>query len=485
MASSSLLRKKNAFAGSDSFADAVAGVRNDDEQRSVGVCTLCHHAIDGRNQEYLHRSCGHHLHRQCFVRLVTAGRVQCAECTSETTNDDDMTASVDAGYDVHMRALVVAKMQHQVRCGNRAGAVSFAIMYYIFSLMRVLCTVLNADGARSDGDPWRGDNGMNTTTVEPPYTRATVPREPGGRRVMTHTPDSAANSLVSMLTGFVFSPHKAAAAATTSTETSDVDDIQRLPDRAGYECRLTTCGGPDYCVHKYMRDVSSEAAISMGTFDVGCVSAERLDDVEAARNRIVWLLDTFVAPDVLTRVGATWQRMIVCGIQLNALIVERQYLLEDVIDGLQLSWDGLVAFGWTPFTLTNRAASPLVMLTEHTLVHLDANLLLRTFPIVYGDLKTLDLTVDDLLVLRFDAAMLMAIGMSERDIVECVATIAGRGAQWFWRAFGWTTALALARPLTSYAKCPRAELTAAARDFSRVLVLDLQTPALSVESTGF
>lgn len=247
----------------------------------------------------------------------------------------------------------------------------------------------------------------------------------------------------------------------------------------GFECRERRCAAsPEHCVHHWLRPVEPDAAYALRASDAArsLTSSDEHAALARACRTIERLLALPVAPATLARCGGDWPRLAACGVTFETLVAH--YELDELVDGLELDWRALLALGFTPFALADRARVPVVTLAEHPRVRLRAPALLRAFPLRYDHLvRQLRLSVDDLLALDMDAPLQLAIGMSERDIVAaCSQSLApGRrargGVAWYYRAFRWSFSLSQKRPLADYRRAePR--LRDAAGQFAKLYMED-------------
>jgi hypothetical protein len=241
---------------------------------------------------------------------------------------------------------------------------------------------------------------------------------------------------------------------------------RRLAERT---CRSSECGGPRFCLHRHLGDVSREAALEYARFDVPSPADADDDDVPHALGALRALLSARAPPVDWVRCGVTAERLAVLGVSLDDLVRHAGYLLEDVVEALELDWERLGALRFHPSALVHREHYPVVVLAR---AGLSAERL-AAFALSYKDLVTrYSLTHEELAFLGFDAPLLVHLGMSGTDVFAALEHphVRERGARWWTSALGATPEL-LARlfastniaALADAHKLAYVSLTAAAR----------------------
>lgn len=229
--------------------------------------------------------------------------------------------------------------------------------------------------------------------------------------------------------------------------------LQRLrrtgDDATTYECVSVTCGGPDACVHRWIGAdaVDLDAVVEWRTYDAAPPPAfgahARLDEARALVERLLALR---CAPATLARCGASAAVLGALGFTLHDLVVGARYDVESVLDAL-VGDDtrALAALGFRPALWLDRRHFPVIAFTDGGALRLRAAAL-RDYALRYTDLvDVLHLRQEELVVLGYgDATVLRALGMSNVHVARACAELdrVGRGAHWYWRAFGWSRSLA-------------------------------------------
>ena len=216
------------------------------------------------------------------------------------------------------------------------------------------------------------------------------------------------------------------------------------------ECTDIQCGGPTYCVHKWLPPVCTRAVHTWRLFDVPLPTIALPVELAQARCAVDALLSMHASPADMIRCGADAERLAILGITLAYLIEDQQYTLESLCDSLISSWRSLQALGFHAEQLRDRSLYPVVTLAREPIV-LDVSKL-HEYNVRYETLvdEGLQLNAHELVALGYDASMLMAIGMRAKhvahSICELVSTSTNNGnmreaALWYVRAFDVTPPL--------------------------------------------
>lgn len=217
------------------------------------------------------------------------------------------------------------------------------------------------------------------------------------------------------------------------TSTDSVRRVTALPP-----CEASTCGGPKYCAHRFVPDVSPDVMRDWQVFAVTCpVRDDQLCVPYLARVAAAHLKNhTHPADMVRCGMGATaWA---ILGVTLRDLIIVERYPLHDVLEHFGGSWTILQMLNFHPTLLQYDDMFPLVVLLKHGLTLSR----LMEFPLSYTDLtSTLRCDAHMLCALGVSASQLVALGMTGDDVVSLLRISTGVDAAWMVRAFGFTRAL--------------------------------------------
>ena len=208
-------------------------------------------------------------------------------------------------------------------------------------------------------------------------------------------------------------------------------------------CTLPTCGGPRFCVHRYMLPISREAAHHWRLYDARPPVDVELNDLELARQCVDALLDVRASPADMVRCGADAERLAVLGYTIDDLVRYSSMLFEHVVDGFALDWPRLMTLSFHPSLLEHRDAFPVIALTRPP-IHMSASRMLDSFALSYRELVgRWHVTHEELYVLGFDVPTLRQIGMLGVDIIDALHddTMRRRGVAWWAQHMHYTPAL--------------------------------------------
>jgi hypothetical protein len=195
-------------------------------------------------------------------------------------------------------------------------------------------------------------------------------------------------------------------------------------------CTSLECGGPRFCVHRYMPPVSRDAVYHWRHYAADLPVAPGAD-VARARHVVDALLRA--PPSTWARCGADAERLAVLGYTLETLVAH--HAIEELVDGLELDWPRLQALGFHAALLAKREHFPVFPLAR---AGLSAVTLLRSNALSYRQNASVlrALSHEELRFLGFTAPLLVALGMDADDVLAAVAHehIAVRGLTWWARA---------------------------------------------------
>ena len=220
--------------------------------------------------------------------------------------------------------------------------------------------------------------------------------------------------------------------AAGQTPTADDDDQDDASVHAA--CTFATCGGPSYCLHRYMPVVTADAVWTWHVYNVPCPlpPSQLAAHTDAARACLRLLLQQpgLTAYD-LQRCGADAGRLAVLGVTIDQLVRGHGIMLHDLARALPLTWRTLVALDWHPGLLQDRWHYPVITLVQD--VGMTGQLLLETFELGYADLHAWNVTAEELVALGFDGPLLRQLGLHREHLAAAVlepAVAARGGAQW-------------------------------------------------------
>jgi len=216
---------------------------------------------------------------------------------------------------------------------------------------------------------------------------------------------------------------------------------------AGITCVEETCGGPLYCVHRFLEPISTRAMLTCLQFDVSeAISADQ--QPIPAKTCIEALIRAKANPADWPRCGADAERLAALGYTVEALVQTRRIPFDDLVAGLQLTWDKLLVLGWNPSLLRHKDAFPVVSLVKPP-ISMTAMQLLGTFEMTYDSLYRMGITTEELCAMGFRAPMLAHIGMQKEHVVAalCQQDVIDRGGvAWYCKATGLSKTLFAALP---------------------------------------
>lgn len=223
-----------------------------------------------------------------------------------------------------------------------------------------------------------------------------------------------------------------------------------LADAGGRACADPNCGGPRFCLHRFMDKIDARAVAAWRTYDLPLpVPADQLHLLDGARACVEALVHTKAHPRDMARCGADAERLAVLGYTADGLVRGRGLPFEQLCEGLGLTWPRLVALGWHPSLLKHRDAYAAVTLADASITAADV---LGTFAVGFDELYETGLTTEELLVLGFDGPLLAQIGLRREQVAAMVlqpGVMARGGAPWLCRALRLTPALWRRLPVTA------------------------------------
>jgi len=391
-------------------------------------CTACKQPIVAAEQDVVRRAgCGHVTHLACMATFIRAGRQYCGACPDPALHTSAARVAggytVDTGNDTDVRAAVVMALAYQ-RDKARQGAHTQP-MYFSHSCAPPALGRIEAGGAHSvltgQLDPFRArDAAIMKQRMWP-----VVGRQPGG------------------------APPPGLLARFTSKLKGNGSTAALVP---GWPCADSDCGGPQFCVHRYMTPVATAAALLWRVYDVPlplCPGHEVT--VPAARACVDALLKARAHPRDMQRCGADAERLAVLGYTIDDLVRRYGLPFEEVAKGLDLTWDRLVALGWHPALLEHRRDYHVVTLVEAPVL-CTAERLLRTFAVAFdAGLYATGVTSEELVALGFRGPLLVQIGMRAEHVADMMRhadVVARGGAQWLCQQFDLTPEFLAAMPCT-------------------------------------
>jgi hypothetical protein len=370
---------------------------------AASECEFCKHPVS-RAQARVDMPCGHAYHLRCTLHLAAAKRTWCAGCPAPAPN------SIDAGGDADVRGSLMEALEHaRNKVRSRLG-------FFARSQRRgTAAAPAHALTRRADAAVIRQ---RNAATLY-----GTLPRGPGGA-CESAAPKAAAAAAPGSRWFARFVAQAPTAAPTASSG-------------GGGTCTAADCGGPRYCVHKYLDVIDPDAAYAARIYDLPAPTRAPPGHMDRARAAIDAALALHVHPAELYRCGGDAARLSVLGYSIGDLCGAEAYALEDVIEGLQLDWRGLKTLGFRLHMLGDKTAFPVVALARPP-IGLDVSKM-GEFQFGFDTLLyEYNLNAEELAALRFDARTLRAFNMDGGDLARLARdkTVHARGLRWFVRAFG-------------------------------------------------
>jgi len=357
---------------------------------STSACGACGTLVTADDDRLARGRCKHVFHTACVLPLLVAGRTACSKCTVAVTGEEARAAggySIDATNDVTVRAALAEAAEarrNQVR--------------------DELLTRAAASGASKRG----------YATLECANTREHTANCP--RQYLSVAEEAA------LLYNANVVPHAPGGKADGNGVTV---------------CTSSTCGGPVFCVHRYVPAVSADAVEHWLRY--AAPSPLVGADERRGRAAVFALLQARAPPSEWVRCGADATRLAALRFTLDDLVRHARVLLEDVVSGLGLtSWRDFELLGFHPSLLAHREHFPVGVLVRAGLraAHLGA--------LSYATLvNTYELSHEDLCLLGFNAPALTQVGMSGEAVLDALqhAHVRERGVGWWVRAMHVTPAL--------------------------------------------
>lgn len=377
-------------------------------------CSFCQEPVLAGHDSVARKSCGHALHVHCFVALLRSGRQYCAACPAPAMYDADAEKvggyTVDVGNDADVRAAMVSALEYRREKATMRQRIG-------------VCLTLTPQMLRAEHS-----TSAYSVTLDPfsPKDAALLQRRQWGA-----VPQLPGGAPPPPLLSRIAAPFRAI--STT-----------------GNVCTAADCGGPTFCLHRFLDPISTRAALAWRKFDVSDPFA-LVDQKASAKACVDALFRAKAHPADMFRCGADAERLAALGFTIEFLVCGRNMPFDDVIAGLHLNWDKLLVLGWHPSMFRHRLEMPVVSLVKSP-ISLTADELLGEFELSYDALQALNLTTEELCALGFRVPLLAHIGMQREHIVAALCrndVIEHGGVSWYCKTMGLTKRLFSALPARS------------------------------------